>query len=61
MLAYQGTGALKGKVVPTVYELCQGVLMGEHSSSCNGSDSKLHVNFPIKSRGHLKILGARLT
>jgi len=46
MLAYQGTGLLKGEVLPTVYELCQGVLMGEHSSSCNGSDSRLHVNFP---------------
>lgn len=46
MLAYQGTGVLKGEVVPIVYELCQGVLMGEHSSSCNGSDSRLHVNFP---------------
>ena len=32
MLAYQGTGVLKGKVVPIVYELSQGVLMGEHSS-----------------------------
>lgn len=46
MLAYQGTGASKGKVVPIVYELCQGVLMGEHSSSCNDSASRLHVNFP---------------
>jgi len=45
MLAYQGTGVLKGKVY-TVYELCQGVLMGEHSSSCNGSGSRPHVNFP---------------
>jgi len=42
MLAYQGTGVLKVKVY-TVYELCQGVLTGEHSSSCNGSDSRLHV------------------
>lgn len=45
MLAYQGKGVLKGEVVPTVHELCQ-VLMGEHSSSCNDSDSRLHVNFP---------------
>jgi len=41
MLAYQGTGVLKGEVVPTVYEM-----MGEHSSSCNYSDSRLHVHLP---------------
>jgi len=46
MLAYQGTGLLKGEVVPTVCELCPGVLMGEHSSSCKDSDSRLHENFP---------------
>jgi hypothetical protein len=46
MLAFQGTDVvLKGKVRHIVYEVCQGVLMGDHGSSHNGSDSMLLVDF----------------